>query len=239
MAWCACSTSAADLRSTSSRATGASLMQPPSCPGTDTVVSGGEDGTLRRWASAAAAMLQAPVTTASFSPDGRRVLSGGPDGAVRIWNPSTGSVRVLPGHRSASVPQFSADGARSSAQARTEASRLWDAASGRSNRSCSPPPTPSCSPRRRSRRTPDRGRGRAARRSASCGSTAARARSLSGHPGVVRDVAFSPDGKQIASGSDDGTVRLWNAATGKLRADPAGHGQSVNSVAYSPDGDAS
>jgi WD40 repeat protein len=36
-----------------------------------------------------------------------------------------------------------------------------------------------------------------------------------GHTGPVFGVALSPDGKRIASGSDDGTVRVWDAATGK------------------------
>src|SRR5262249_8237045 len=35
---------------------------------------------------------------------------------------------------------------------------------------------------------------------------------LKGHTGVVTDVAFSPDGNTLASGSWDGTVRLWHAA---------------------------
>jgi WD40 repeat protein len=39
------------------------------------------------------------------------------------------------------------------------------------------------------------------------------------------------------SGSDDGTVRLWNSASGKQERTLRGHNQSVDSVAYSPDGE--
>ena len=49
-------------------------------------------------------------------------------------------------------------------------------------------------------------------------------------------VAFSPDGKTLASASTDHKVRLWDVDTAQLKATLEGHSEQVNSVAFSPDG---
>ncbi|KAH7175761.1 WD40-repeat-containing domain protein [Dactylonectria macrodidyma] len=57
-----------------------------------------------------------------------------------------------------------------------------------------------------------------------------------GHSGWVNAVALSPDGSRIASCSDDRTVRIWDAKSGKEVRKLEGHSNWVNAVAFSPDG---
>jgi WD40 repeat protein len=58
---------------------------------------------------------------------------------------------------------------------------------------------------------------------------------LEGHRDGVNSVAFSPDGKTLATGSDDNSVKLWNLQ-GQVLQTLNSHSSFVNSVAFSPDG---
>ncbi len=59
---------------------------------------------------------------------------------------------------------------------------------------------------------------------------------LTGHVGQATSVAFSPDGRIVATGGQDGAVRLWDVATGDEIRRLRGHTAEVNAVAFGPDG---
>ena len=64
-----------------------------------------------------------------------------------------------------------------------------------------------------------------------------RLRKFLAHEGLVSALAFSPDGKTLASGAFyEKTVKLWNVATGRPLRTLTGHDGDINCIAFSPNG---
>jgi len=191
--------------------------------------------TLRR------APIPPRVGPSASHPRGTILASGGLGRTIKLWDLKTGrcsGTASRGGHNGGPSisPSPSAPTATPLASAGQYEIRLWDV-----KRASKPPrsKTP-----RLSRRWPSAPTARSWPHRGSLdftiklwdAKTHKRLLTLIGHTIGVNSVAFSPDGKALASGSIDDTVKLWDVASGKPRSPSRGHTRSVTSVAFSPDG---
>jgi WD40 repeat protein len=196
-----------------------------------TLASGSNDSIVRLWDAQTGNLKQAlkghatGVRCVVFSPDGRTLASASNDKTIRFWDAQTGEVkRTLTGHDSpvASVA-FSPDGkfiASGSGDVFSKGElRLWMTQTGKLKWTAILPDVDE------EVELYDLQAGKATLK-----------QTLEKRGATVWSVAFSPDGKKIASGSDDMTIRVWDAETGHSMQTLRGHKRSVVSVAFSCDG---
>jgi WD40 repeat protein/tRNA A-37 threonylcarbamoyl transferase component Bud32 len=213
-----------------------------------TLVSAGDDDLIRLWNVASGAELGGlknptkVVEVAVFSPDGKLIASGGKDKIVRLWDVANRTlVAELPGHQEAiwSHPSggiealaFAPDGKTLASVGHDGYLRLWNVATrqpvgawnaGRPLLGVAYAPggqlIAACN------------RGGYVHLLKTNGELI---NTLEGHDGAARAVAFSDDGKFLASCADDGRVRLYDLQKGTSTRHFQAHGGTAWSVAFAP-----
>lgn len=185
-----------------------------------------------------------PVFSVAFDPRRSGTLaSGGEDMTVILWDVADVPPQVLAGHggdpkkgKEVNCVAFAPDGTLASVSD-DQTVRLWDRATGREERRLTNHKAPV---KAVAFRGPLMATGAGDKTIKLWDKGPA---TLTGHTQTLRALAFSPDGRTLASGAGDfakenppGEAKLWDVATRSARASLPGHTDLVRTVAFSPDG---
>ncbi len=211
----------------------------------ETLATAGSDGTIKLWDVPTAAELitlrghAGPVLCVAFSPEGKTIASAGEDRFIRFWDTTAGNQRAtLFGHGQAVEGlAFDVGGQTLASASRDGTVRLWETASAQQIAVLQlgiPALCVAYAP-------DDSGFAVGTAQGAITvwtrgGEAGLQRRILGGHDGDVVSLAFAPGGKTLASAGTDGTVKLWDAATGRNLTGISAHPKGAWAVAFSPDG---
>lgn len=224
-----------------------------------TVASGSRDTTVRIWSINTLSPFTIEeglvyrehtdcLLSLAWSPDGRSIASGDTAGVVRVWQAATATtLATYRGHaRFVRGIAWSPDSAFivSGGDYGDSTAQVWEAATGRLVLKFTrqyrvfavawePGNSESANTRRVASCSFDEGMGSVQVWDAFTGEVAL---SYGGHNGPVFAAAWSPDGRFIASGGQDGTVQVWEAGSGVVACRFTGHTKAVKTLAWSPDG---
>ncbi|HEX3557709.1 MAG TPA: caspase family protein [Pyrinomonadaceae bacterium] len=178
------------------------------------------------------------VNAVAFSPDSRWLATASGDATIKLWNVATGQVvRTFNGHTAeVNTVAFSPDGRVLASGGADKSVKLWDAATGQLAHELK-----ETSEVFSLAFSADGSNRLAVAMKEGTWNVYHSAGTLlysmtSTHTGDVRSIAFSPDGKRIATGTSDGSAGLWDAAAGGTLFRLTGHTDAVNSIAFSADG---